>query len=98
VQKLNESGAVLKLYDPQAEENFSQIMPENSKLKYYKHRYDALEDSDLLLIITDWDEFKNSDYDKVKELMASPVIIDGRNILDKDLMEEKEFKYISMGR
>ena len=98
VGRLNETGAVLKLYDPQAEENFSRIHPENSNLKYYKHRYDALKDSELLLIITDWDEFKNSNYDQVKELMASPVIIDGRNILDKELMEEKEFKYISMGR
>lgn len=98
VGRLNQSGANLKLYDPQAEENFTKILPESSNLKYFNHRYDALEDSELLLIITDWDEFKNSDYDKVKELMASPVIIDGRNILDKEVMEEKEFKYISMGR
>jgi Predicted UDP-glucose 6-dehydrogenase len=97
-RKLQDAGANLNLYDPEAEENFSSILPESDSITYFQEKYDALEDSEALLIITEWDEFKESDLDKIKELMKSPTIIDGRNILDKDLLENKGFKYISMGR
>jgi UDPglucose 6-dehydrogenase len=98
VQKLKESGAKLKLYDPQAKENFSHKIPEEGNITYYQDKYEALEDSDALVIITDWKEFEESDMDKIKELMNSPNIFDGRNILDKELMAQKEFNYYSMGR
>jgi len=97
-RKLQEAGAELKLYDPEAEENFSSILPGNANTTYFNDKYDALEGADALLIITEWDEFKESDLDKIRELMTSPVIIDGRNMLDKELMDEKEFRYVSMGR
>ena len=98
VTKLNEAGAKLKLHDPQAEENFSSVLGEKENITYHHDGYEALKDSDALLILTDWDEFKNPDLDRMKGLMASPNIIDGRNILDKELVEEKGFKYYSMGR
>jgi UDPglucose 6-dehydrogenase len=97
-RKLQDAGANLKLYDPEAEENFSSILPESENITYFQEKYDALKDSEALLIITEWDEFKESDLNKIKELMTSPTIIDGRNILDKDSLENKGFKYISMGR
>lgn len=97
-KKLSDAGAKLKLFDPEAEENFSRILPEGENVTYFQDQYEALEDSDALLIITEWDEFKNCDLDKVKELMASPNIIDGRNILDKGVVADKGFKYISVGR
>ncbi|MEN6592904.1 MAG: UDP-glucose/GDP-mannose dehydrogenase family protein [Methanobacterium sp.] len=98
VRKLDEAGANLKLYDPEAEGNFSSLLPESENVTYYPDQYEALKDSHALLVITEWDEFKNSDLDKVKELMVSPNIIDGRNIFDKGLMAKKGFKYIGMGR
>ncbi len=98
VRKLDEVGANLKLYDPEAEGNFSSLLPESENVTYYPDQYEALKDSHALLVITEWDEFKNSDLDKVKELMVSPNIIDGRNIFDKGLMAKKGFKYIGMGR
>ncbi len=98
VRRLLDAGGNLKLYDPQAEDNFSRKLLENSNLTYYKDKYDALKDSQALLIITEWEEFRNSDTDKIKELMASPTIIDGRNVFDKELMAQKGFRYVSMGR
>lgn len=98
VRKLDEAGATLKLYDPQAEDNFSLLIPESENITYYQDQYDALKDSHALLIITEWDEFKKPDLDRIKELMASPNIIDGRNILDKELVAGKGFRYIGMGR
>lgn len=97
-RKLSEAGANLKLYDPQAEINFSRVLPESGNVTYFEDKYDALKDSHALLLITEWDEFKVSDIDKIRELMASPNIIDGRNVLDKQFMAEKEFNYVSMGR
>lgn len=98
VTRLNKSGAELKLYDPQAENNFSRKIPETGNITYYQDKYQALEGSDALLIITDWEEFKKADLDRVKELMESPHIFDGRNILDKEILSEKGFNYYSMGR
>lgn len=98
VKKLSQAGAKLKLYDPQAEGNFSNLLPESNNITYFSDKYDALQNADALLLITEWEEFKNSDIDKIKKLMNSHKIIDGRNILDKQLMAEKEFQYYSMGR
>ncbi len=97
-RKLQDRGAKLKLYDPEAEDNFSLHLPENENVTYFQDKYEAVKGSHALLIITEWDEFKVSDLDKIKKLMASPNIIDGRNILNTELMAEKGFKYVSMGR
>ncbi|HPX78568.1 MAG TPA: UDP binding domain-containing protein, partial [Methanobacterium sp.] len=98
VRKLQDAGAMVKLYDPKAEENFQRIIPENENITYFDDKYDALKDSSALLLVTEWDEFKESDVDRIKELMESPTIIDGRNIMDRDLMMDKGFRYVSMGR
>lgn len=98
VRKLQDAGAMVKLYDPKAEENFQRIIPENENITYFDDKYDALKDSSALLLVTEWDEFKESDVDRIKELMELPTIIDGRNIMDKDLMMDKGFRYVSMGR
>jgi UDPglucose 6-dehydrogenase len=98
VEKLSQNGAQINLYDPQAEENFAKMIPSDDHITYHDDKYEALKDSDALLIITDWEEFKNADMNKIKQQMATPNIIDGRNILDKKLMAKKEFKYHSMGR
>lgn len=96
VRELKETGANLKLYDPEATSNFKKIFPEEDNLTYFDDKYEASKDSDALLIITEWNEFKEADLNKVKSLMRIPIIIDGRNIYEKDMMEE--FEYYSIGR
>ena len=96
VRELDRIGANLRLYDPEASENFKKIYPEGDNIKYFKDKYDALKDTDALLIITEWNEFKKADLDKVKSLMRLPIIIDGRNIFEKEMMEQ--FEYYSIGR
>ncbi|MDP3034286.1 MAG: UDP-glucose/GDP-mannose dehydrogenase family protein [Methanobacteriaceae archaeon] len=95
-QELEKNGANLHLYDPEASDNFKDILPESDSVKYFKDKYDALKEADALLIITEWQEFKEADLKKVKELMRLPIIIDGRNIFKVD--EMKEFEYYSVGR
>ncbi len=60
--------------------------------------YDALTDADALLIFTEWNEFRNPDFTKVKSLLKEPLIFDGRNVYDLDDMEEQGFTYYSIGR
>lgn len=96
VRKLYETDANLRLYDPQAGENFQNLFPENENIRYCSDKYEALKDSDALLLITEWDEFKNADLNKVKNLMRLPIIIDGRNMFESEIMEG--FEYYSVGR
>jgi len=74
---LLDNGAHVKAFDPEAIPNFKKEFP---KVKYVKKPYEALEKADLLLLLTEWDEFRNPDFEKIKDLMKSPKIIDGRNI------------------
>jgi UDPglucose 6-dehydrogenase len=98
VKRLKEEGADLRLHDPKAEENFKQVIPENENVVYVQDKYDTLKDADVLLIITDWDEYKEADLDKMKELMRLPIVLDGRNIYDPEEMKQKGFEYYSIGR
>ena len=95
---LLETGARLHLYDPEAMPNFREYFPESDLVKYFQDKYETLKDCDALLIITEWEEFREVDLDKVKELLKLPIIIDGRNLLDPTVMGSKGFEYYSMGR
>jgi UDPglucose 6-dehydrogenase len=95
VAKLQEEGAKIRAYDPQAVEVAKKILQD---ITYCDTPYQAVEDSDALIIITEWDEFKNLDLFKVKKLLKQPVIIDGRNIFDPSRMKELGFSYHGVGR
>lgn len=98
VRQLNSVGANLRLYDPEAAENFKKIFPESDKLRYFSDMYDSLEKSDALIILTEWEHFISSDLEKIKNTMKLPIIIDGRNIFDEDVVESYGFEYYSIGR
>jgi UDPglucose 6-dehydrogenase len=88
-------GAKIKAYDPIVKER-----PQNLSERAYlsKDVYDAIKDSDLLILATEWNEFKNLDYARIKSSMAHNIIIDGRNLFDKEKLENLGFKYIGIGR
>ena len=98
VKNLQEEGAILKLYDPMAEENFRGIFPETATTIYHEDKYEALKNSDALIIITDWHEFKTTDLDKVKLLKEPFLIVDGRNTLNPKTMKDNGFDYYRIGR
>jgi len=98
VTSLRDSGAYLRLYDPEAKDNFKRVVPENSQIKYFEDKYDTLINVDVLLVITEWDEFKDVELDKMKKLMTLPIIVDGRNIFDPEIMEYNGFEYYGIGR
>ena len=96
ISMLKKEGVRIKVYDPIAMPKSRGVL--GSSVKFCKDSYDAVKDSDCILIATEWNEFKRLDFKKVKSLMRQPVIVDGRNIYDPEEMKALGFRYVGMGR
>jgi len=96
IRLLLEKGAIVKVYDPRAMEKSKAVL--GKKVKYCKDPYSVSKGSDALVILTGWEEFKNLDYKRIKKLLRVPVVIDGRNLLDKEEMKKLGFMYEGIGR
>ncbi|MCL5019228.1 MAG: nucleotide sugar dehydrogenase, partial [Patescibacteria group bacterium] len=96
LEKLLENGFQISAYDQEAFENIKKIFI--NKISYSKDPYQAVNGVDALIIITEWNEFRQIDLNKVKKLMSSPTIFDGRNIYDPLELKKLGFKYYSIGR
>ena len=99
VERLQDKGARLSLHDPQAIDNTRGQIPDSPGLvRYCDSAYEAAEGSDALLLLTAWPEYRELDLTRVRSLMSSPVIIDGRNYLDPVEARGAGFEYTAMGR
>jgi UDPglucose 6-dehydrogenase len=99
IRDLIREGARLCLYDPKAAGNMKQLYPEEAgRVVYASSAYSAVEGANALLLLTEWDEFVNLDLARVKEAMANPIIVDGRNVLDPEATIGRGFEYYSIGR
>ena len=96
IDQLLEAGAKVRAYDPEAMEEAKHIF--GDKIEFGKKSYEVLPDADALIIVTEWNEFRRPNLDKVKEMLAEPVIIDGRNIFEPEKMRDRGFYYDSIGR
>ena len=95
INALLDKGAKIKAYDPKAIHN-SKIIFKNS-IEYCSSRFDVLKDSDALILITEWKEFRNPDFELIKKELKKPIIFDGRNQYDKKYLNEIGFKYYQIG-
>lgn len=95
IEMLQDEGAIIKAFDPVAIEKAKQVL---KNVTFCKDPYEAAQGSDCLVVITEWNEFKEIDLHKIKDIMANPVIIDGRNIYDPPLMKRLGFVYYGVGR
>jgi UDPglucose 6-dehydrogenase len=68
------------------------------RITYHRVNYDALTSADALLVVTEWSEFRRPDFPRIKTLLKQPVIFDGRNIYDPQVMRELGFSYYPVGR
>ncbi len=96
IKNLIAEGCKVKAYDPEAAKEAYKIF--GDKIEYVKKQYDALEGADALVIVTEWNEFRRPDFDKIKSLLKKPVIMDGRNLFDPKKMAEMGFEYEGIGR
>ena len=95
INLLINDGAEIVAYDPIAIENAKKIP---LSINYAKDEYDCAKDADLLILVTDWNEFKKIDFKKIKTLMKKPNIIDSRNIYDPENLKKLGFNYVGVGR
>lgn len=94
VNFLVDEGAVVVGTDPEAMPNFRKL---NLEMQFADDAYQALKGADALVLVTEWEVYFNLDWKKVKELMADPVVVDGRNFLDKAQLKSLGFKYTGIG-
>ena len=96
INSLIEAGAVVNAYDPQAI-NEAKFYLKGLDVKYFDNKYNALENVDALILVTEWKEFRSPDFKRILKLMNTNVFIDGRNQFNYDQMEEQGFNYSQIG-
>ncbi len=96
INALLERNAKINAYDPKAFDSAKFYF--GDKITYLNSSYEALEGADCLLLLTEWNEFRRPDFDKIKSLMKNPVIFDGRNLYDPKRLSQRGFEYICVGK
>ncbi len=96
IEKLLAAGAQVQAFDPEAMAEARKLFGE--RIHYAQRNYDALDGASALLILTEWNEFRRPDFQRVKDLLKEPVIFDGRNIYDPADLRKLGFDYYSIGR
>ena len=96
IKALLAEGASVQAYDPEATKVAKGIF--GSKVSFAAKNYDALKGADCLAIVTEWSEFRRPDFEKMRKMMRSPVIFDGRNLFTTEQMKQSGFTYYSIGR
>ena len=95
IKHLLDAGAKVRAHDPEAIETTKREI--GDRVEYFSHAYEALEGADGLFVATEWNEFRNPDFEKMKATMNNAVIFDGRNLYNPPTLEEAGFKYFRIG-
>ncbi|MCH7762101.1 UDP-glucose/GDP-mannose dehydrogenase family protein, partial [candidate division TA06 bacterium] len=95
LQLLLQEGAKVKVFDPVVQKD---AHPAFQKIHFCSDAYESAKESDGLVILTEWEEFKDLDFEKIKGLLKTPILIDGRNLLDPAKMRSLGFLYKGIGR
>ena len=95
INELQNLGAKINAYDPASMGKANYLL---KNIKFCRDAYEACENADAILILTEWNEFKEMDFKKIKSLLKTQIIIDGRNIYNPEEMRKEGFTYISIGR
>lgn len=98
VEELAKRGAKLRLYDPEANETFARALGDNESVNFVDDNYSATKDVDALVVCTEWNSFRQTDFGILEKNLKQKLIFDGRNIYNPDEMKELGFTYYSIGR
>ncbi len=98
IADLTAEGMQIRAYDPVAGENARREVSGNGHVKVVDRQYEALEGADALAVVTDWNQFRNPDFGRIKKILTAPIIFDGRNLYSADLLATQGFAYFSIGR
>ena len=99
MQALLDEGSFLRLYDPQAMPNTQRVFPASmERIAYCPTALEAARGAQALLLLTEWEEFRQIDLLRVREVMEVPILVDGRNLFDPEAIRKAGFEYVCMGR
>ncbi|MCH5186662.1 MAG: UDP-glucose/GDP-mannose dehydrogenase family protein, partial [Oscillospiraceae bacterium] len=98
INDLTKAGAEIAAYDPKAvNEAKGCYLKDNEKVTYVESKYDAVKEADALILVTEWKEFRQPDFDEIVKLLKHPIIFDGRNQYDKGSMRKRNIEYHQIG-
>ncbi len=98
IETLREEGSILRLYDPQAIPNTQRVIPASEQISYCTSAYEVAQGAHALLLLTEWEEFRQLDLARLRGAMEVPVLVDGRNLYDPEAVHKAGFEYFSVGR
>ena len=98
VNELTAAGMKVRAFDPVAAENAHEIFKGNPLVEIVDSQYGACEGAQGLLVVTEWNQFRNPDFDKIKSLLTAPLLFDGRNLYSPNFMAQRGFAYFCIGR
>ncbi len=98
IKELTKNGIKIKAFDPAANEKSREALADNENVTICQDQYDALKNTDALAVVTDWNQFRNPDFKRIKKQLSAPVIFDGRNLYDPSFVVSQGFTYFSIGR
>ena len=93
---LLEKGATVRAHDPQGMEEAAHMLP--SQIQYVAGPYEACTDADAVVLMTEWNQYRALDLDKLKKIMKQPIFVDLRNVYESTEMKAKGFSYVGVGR
>ncbi|MDR0911070.1 MAG: UDP-glucose 6-dehydrogenase, partial [Methanobrevibacter sp.] len=96
INELIKLGARIKAYDPKAIETAKDIYKDNN-ISFFDNKYDVLNNTNALILVTEWNEFRSPDFDKLIKKMKEAIIFDGRNQFNKKLLEKLNIEYYQIG-
>jgi UDPglucose 6-dehydrogenase len=96
IEALLADGAQVSAFDPEAVSNAWRLLQD--RIEYAPSAYEALEGCDALVVVTEWNEFRFPDFDRIRSLLKAPIVFDGRNVYDPEKMASMGFVYYSIGR
>lgn len=98
IRALNEAGMAIRAFDPEAGANARKELAGLQGVEILSDQYGALREADALAVLTDWNQFRNPDFNRIKQLLKTPLIFDGRNLYSSSFLSSQGFNYISIGR
>jgi UDPglucose 6-dehydrogenase len=98
IEELTAAGMSIRAFDPVAGGRAREILKSNPRVRIFEQQYDVLEGADALAVVTDWNQFRNPDFGRMRRLLKVPIIFDGRNLYDPEVAAGLGFAYFSIGR
>jgi UDPglucose 6-dehydrogenase len=99
IKKLTELGAKIQAYDPKAMEEAKHFyLKDMANITYHNSKYETLQNSDAMILLTEWKEFRSPDFEELKKQLNLPIIFDGRNQYNDGLMQKRGFEYYQIGK